>query len=197
MIKRILIFSLIVIVAGVLPAQNFSNLWQGHFSYNNIVDIAKSETKIYAAAENAVFSYDTQTNDIETITTVEGLSGEEISTVHFSEEFETLIIGYNNGLMELYFESDEEILSIVDILDKITISPDNKRINHFNEHDGLIYVSANFGISVYNLERLEFGDSYFLGNGGSQIEVTQSTVFENFIYASCKDGNGIKKRKFR
>lgn len=176
-----------------MVAQNFSNLWDGHFSYFNTSDVTRSETKIYAASENAIFSYDVNTNEIEEITTVQGLSGETISTIEFSETFNLLLIGYENGLIELFFEDDDTLLSVIDILDKETISPDNKRINDFNEHDGLVYISTDFGITVYDLDRLEFGDTFFLGNGGLQTKVYNTTIFDEAIYAACADGNGIKK----
>jgi hypothetical protein len=68
-----------------------------------------------------------------------------------------------------------------------------KKINHFNEYEGLVYISTDYGISVYDLERLEFGDTYFMGNGGSQIIVNQTTIFDGNIYAACSSGNAIKK----
>ncbi|MEW4923176.1 two-component regulator propeller domain-containing protein [Algibacter sp. 2305UL17-15] len=174
-------------------AQDFSNLWKGYFSYYNITDIVSSETKIYASAENAVFSYDIQTKEIEKITTVNGLSGEAISTIFYSDAFGLLLIGYENGLMEVVLDDDDDVLTIVDIRDKPTIPPNDKRINHFNAHENLVYIATDFGISVFDLERLEFGDTYFIGNLGSQIEVKQTTIFNGFIYAGCLDGAGIRK----
>ncbi len=127
------------------------------------------------------------------ITTINGLSGESISTIYYSENYELLVVGYENGLIEVVFDNDTEILTVVDIIDKPTISPTDKKINHINAYQNLIYISTNYGISVYDLERLEFGDTYFIGNGGSQIPVTQTTIFEDYIYASCLGGNGIRK----
>ncbi len=192
MVKRILLI-IVISFSFVVNSQDFSTLWEGYFSYFNIVDVTRSNEKIYAAAENAIFSYDVNTNEIQTITTIDGLSGDNISTIEYSNEFDLLLIGYETGLIEVYFETDEGILSVVDILEKETISPAIKGINHFNEHEGLVYISTDFGISVYDLERLEFGDTFFLGNGGSQIIVEQTTVFNDAIYAACKSGNGIKK----
>ena len=52
-----------------------------------------SQEKIYAASENAIFSYDIVTEELETISTINGLSGELISTLHYSEGYGLLIIG--------------------------------------------------------------------------------------------------------
>lgn len=187
----------IIIIVSVLftlfsNAQDFSALWEGHFSYLNIRDVVQGNNKVYAASENAVFIYDLETLELNKISTVNGLSGEFISTIHYSVAFQQLLIGYENGLIEIVLEQNDEILSVVDILEKQTIAPDNKRINHFNENNGLVYVSTDFGISVYDLERLEFGDTFFIGDGGTQIIVSQTAVFQDNIYAACLSSSGIR-----
>ena len=192
MLKRIVVFTICLLPLCNF-AQDFSALWKGYFSFFNIKDVVQGNTKMYAASENAVFSYDTQTNQITEITTVNGLSGEQISTIYYSVEYQLLIIGYENGLIEIAFDNGDNVLSILDIIDKPTIPPTSKRINHFNANGKLIYISTNFGISVYNLERLEFGDTYFIGDLGAQTKVTQTTIFGDYIYAACQNGSGLRK----
>ncbi|WP_179318872.1 type IX secretion system anionic LPS delivery protein PorZ [Winogradskyella helgolandensis] len=190
------VFKIFILVFGLTAScysQDFSTLWQGHYSYNDIVDVVSGENKIYAAAQNAVFRYDIQTNELTTITSVEGLSGEQITTIYYSELYQYLLVGYETGLIEVYSETENSVLSVVDILDKVNITPANKRINHFFENEGEIYISTDYGVSVYDLERLEFGDTYFLGNGGSQVSVNQVSILNNEIYAACSASNGIKK----
>ena len=174
-------------------SQDYSQLWEGHFSYLNIKDVSQGNNKIYAAAENAVFIYDLISNDLETISTINGLSGETISTIHYSETYGLLLIGYENGLMEIISDSNDDVLTIIDILEKPTIPPTDKKINHFNEFNEVVYISTDYGISVYNLENLEFGDTYFIGNAGSQVIVKETSIFGDYIYAACQGGNGLKK----
>ncbi|MEM6516514.1 MAG: ABC transporter substrate-binding protein [Bacteroidota bacterium] len=189
------LFSVIItlLLSLNVTAQDFSDLWEGYFSYFNINAISQGETSIYAAAENAIFSFNTLTNEIETITTINGLSGENISTIYYSENFQILVIGYENGLIEIYSENDKSILSVVDILEKETISPALKRINHINENEGFIYISSDFGISVYDLDLLQFGDSYFIGDNGAQIQINQTEIFNGMIYAACGSNAGIRR----
>ncbi|GAA3558596.1 two-component regulator propeller domain-containing protein [Snuella lapsa] len=174
-------------------AQDYSLLWQGYFSYNNVRDVVRGKDKLYAASENAVFSLDLETQELTELSTVNGLSGETISTIYYSDLYELLLIGYENGLIEIAFDNDENILTVVDIIGKVTIPPTEKRINHFNVFDNLVYIATDYGISVYDLERLEFGDTYFIGSGGAQVKVSQTTIFGDFIYAACLGGNGLKK----
>ena len=174
-----------------LQAQNFENSWTGYFSYVSIKSISQGNDKIYAAAENAIFTYDLSSEEISSISTINGLSGNPISTAYYSENNGLYVIGYENGLIEIVINGEDNVLKVVDILDKTTIPPNMKTINHFNEYDGRLYISTGFGISVYNLETLEFGDTYFIGDLGSQINITQTAVQGNLIYASSSE-NGIK-----
>ena len=183
---------LIFLNFGTLFSQDFSSDWKGYFSYLDIADISQSDEKIYAAADNAVFTFDMNTNEIEKISTINGLSGESISSIHYSSDYELLIIGYINGLMEIVFDNDDNVLTIIDIFDKPTISPENKIITHFNEYNGVVYISTDYGISVYDLENLEFGDTYFIGDLGSQIKVKGTTIFNDHIYAVSADA-GVRK----
>ena len=189
---KLITLILFLIVSKPIFGQNFSNLWEGHFSYLNIIDFSSSEDVLYAASENAVFTFDYNSNEINKISTIEGLSGGKISSIYFSDSNDILIIGYDTGLIDIVL-SDNEVLTVIDILNKVTIPPDTKNINHFYENEGLLYISTDYGISVYDLERLEFGDTYFIGTGGSQIIVNQTTVYDGFIYAACSNGNGIKR----
>ncbi|WP_405294210.1 two-component regulator propeller domain-containing protein [Algibacter sp. Ld11] len=192
MFKKFIIF-LIYIVPLLQFAQDFSNLWQGYFSYNQVNEVVRGNNKIYAASDNAIFSFDNQTKVLEEITTINGLSGETISTIYYSEAYELLVVGYENGLLEIVFDEDDDILTVVDIVNKSTILDGDKVINHIQANEKYVYLSTGYGISVFDLERLEFGDTYFIGDGGIQIEVSQTALFGDYIYAACRDGGGLKK----
>ncbi len=153
MIKRIILI-LVLLSPWFKQAQDFSAQWQGYFSYYDIKDLSQGNNKIFAAAENAVFTYDLETEELNTITTINGLSGETISAVHYREAYELLVIGYENGLLEIVCDNDDDVLTIVDILDKPTIPSTQKMINHFYEYNNLVYISTDYGISVYDLELL-------------------------------------------
>ena len=162
--------------------------WEAYFSYNSIKDIEIGSDIIYAASENAIFTYDPYTNSIETITTIEGLSGDYITTIKYSENYNLLMIGYETGLMEVYDLNTNTVLKVVDILNQITIPPNNRRINDFYEFDNLVYISTNYGISIYDMQSLEFGDTYYIGFNGTQTRVHQITINNNEIYAATSDG---------
>ncbi len=186
------VIAFLLIIPFLVSSQNFEDRWTGHFSYVSVKDISEGNNKVFVGAENAVFIYDLSTLGIKTLSTVNGLSGEFISTIHYSEEYKLLVIGYENGLMNIVKDGEENILKIVDILEKQTIPPNKKRINNFDEYNGKLYISTQYGISVYDLARLEFGDTYFIGDGGGQIDIVQTTVQEPYIFAAS-GSNGIRR----
>lgn len=187
--KRGFLYILFLSLFQFAGAQN-KLLWQGYFSFNEIKDISQSPTTVFTASENALFSKNTTTNTSKTITTVDGLSGQTISSLYHSEGFKKTIIGYENGLMIVVNDADGSILKVVDIINK-QLPATIKKINHFMEHNGLVYVSCDFGIVQFNLNTLQFGDTYFIGDNGAEIKVRQTAYFNGFIYAATS--NGIKR----
>ncbi|WP_310559357.1 T9SS type A sorting domain-containing protein [Flavobacterium sp.] len=167
-------------------AQN-SMLWQGYFSYNDIRDVSQSTVSIFGASENALFSKNSNTNEIKTTTTIDGLSGQIIASLYYSPTSNKTLVGYENGLMTVINEADGSMLNVVDIINK-QLPANIKRINHFMEYNGIVYVSCDFGIVQFNLTTNLFGDTYFIGNNGAEISVSQTAVFNGSIYASTTDG---------
>ena len=173
-------------------SQNFEEQWKGFFSYVSVKAISQGNGKVYVGAENAVFTYELSSQELTTISSIQGLSGESISTLHYSNDYGALFIGYETGLIEVVIDGEENILKVVDILDKPTIPPNKKRINQFYENDGNLYISTEYGISVYDIARLEFGDTYLIGTLGTQINVTQTTILPPYIYAATIE-EGLKR----
>jgi hypothetical protein len=165
--------------------------WRSYFSYNNIKDISQSGSTIYAGAESAVFSKGLLTNELKTITSVDGLKTENVSAIHYSTQYNKLLVGNENGLL-LVVNSDNSVLNVIDIIQETTVASNKKKINHIYEFEGKAYISCNFGIAVFNLATLEFGDTYYLGPNGAEIPVLQSTVYNGYIYAATAE-NGIRK----
>lgn len=169
-------------------AQSRFPAWEEHFSYNKIVDLTSDSDKLYVASENAVFVYNHNTYELNTITSLDGLAGEMISSIAYSKDWNTLLIGYETGLIETVNLENATVKTYIDIVDKHTIQPNKKKINHFSVDENLAYVSTDYGISVLNLERQEFGDTYYIGYLGSHLAVNQAQIHGDYIYAATIEG---------
>src|SRR5699024_7790988 len=114
--------------------------------------------------------------------------GENITSLGYSESTNTLLIGYENGLLQLVELDEIKVKTFVDIVEKHSIQANKKRVNHIRMDGGLAYISTDYGISVFNMSRKEFGDTYYIGYLGSQLEVKQTAVFNGYIYAVTPGG---------
>lgn len=164
--------------------------WRGYFSYNNIKHLVETETNIYAGSENAYFSKKILSGELQTTNTVDGLTGQGIDAFYHSKNFNLTFLGFSDGLMNLINENDRSVRTINDIRNNQGIAPNLKRINHFYEHQNFLYISCGFGIVVFNLETLKFGDTYIIGSGGSEVNVLNTTVWNEMIFATIEN-NGI------
>jgi hypothetical protein len=183
--KKLLLLSSLFFSLSFSAQTDYSDTWEDFYSYNNVKDFIKVDDIIYALVDNAVFTFDVITKEVHKLSSVQGLSGETTASIYYNKSFQRLFIGYESGLIE-----------VVDNDGSITISSNivnfnqsgQKRINHFKEFNNKLYVSTPFGIVVYDIEKLEFGDTYFIGNNSSSLEVYQTEVFNGFIYAATDTG---------
>ena len=189
--SKILILLAVLFHLIQMKAQDYADNWTGYFSYNTITAISKGDTKIYAAAQNSVFSYELATNQIETLSTINGLAGSAISAIHYSENTGVLFIGYASGVIDIV-KADGTVSTVVAIRDKPVILPSEKIINSFTESENTLYIATGFGISLFDISRLEFDDSYFIGDNGARLNILQTTIYDGYIYAASPTG-GLRR----
>ena len=161
--------------------------WETYFSYNSIPSIAEGLNEIYFASYNSIFSYNIFNSQIEKFDTLNELSGDEISAFYHSENNNLIAIGYSSGFLQIINLNSNSIVNIYDILNKPTIPADRKKINHFYQNGDGLLISTGYGISVYDLNEFEFGDTYYIGNLASMLNVSSTIINENYIYASSPD----------
>lgn len=183
------IFALFFLITSLSYSQN-NQLWGSYFSYNNIQDISESNIRIYAGAENAVFTKNILTNELRTITSVDGLKTENLTAIYYSPAYNKTLVGSANGLL-LIINADNSITTKIDIIEETTVQPDKKKINHIYEYEGKAYIGCDFGIAVLNLATMEFGDTFYLGPNGAEIPVVQTAVHLGTIYAATGT-NGLR-----
>ena len=183
--KKLILFYFFFLSVLLHAQTNYSDSWEDFYSYNNVKDFVKVDAIIYALTDNAIFTYNINNQEINKISSIQGLSGETTSSIFYDTQFKRLVIGYKNGLVE-----------VVDEDGTITISSDivnfnqsgEKSINHISKFDNKLYLATPFAIVVYDIEKLEFGDTYFIGNGSRAIKINKTAIFNGSIVAATGDG---------
>lgn len=185
--KKITLFLIVVLPTIILAQQN---AWKGYFSYNEITDLTTNENKVIASTKNSLFSKETTTGNLVTFTSINEVKPANITTIYQSSTHHTFI-GNENGLI-IIIKPDGSVINKPDIILEVPVPPNNKKINDFYEYNGKIYVATQYGITVVNLSNLEIDETYYIGNSGESLDILQTTVFNNEIYAVTRT-QGIKK----
>ncbi len=189
MLKKITLVFLLI--QSLVWGQNFSANWRGYFSYNSIVATTNSESNIYIAANNSIFKHSIASRTNTEFTSINGVSSEDIKILHFSAEFNSLIIGFANGLIQIIDETTGQITTLNDITEVQRFPPSNVVINSLFEDNGILYIATGFGIVEYDLSKKAFADTYLISDSLSIISnITAVGVIGDLIIASI-EGRGL------
>lgn len=163
-----------------------SKLWESMYSYYNTSAAVVFDQNMVVAAENTLFIYDVEQNLTETITTIEGLPGDNISALAAYHPY--LLIGHQNGVLTQMHTQTKEIILDNSIERNTSLIANQKHINHIQVSGDLAYLATGYGITVLNPTTLEFGDTYYFGSLGNRKEVFQAMIHQNNLYAATEQG---------
>ena len=159
--------------------------WRTHLPYQKVIGVEPVGNLIYAATEYELFFYDKEDGSIHILNKINGLSDVGISTMGYCKSQQKLFVAYTNANVDL-IDRDGNISNMSDIKDKNIVG--NKSINHVFFDGDLAYVACGFGIVVFDLKREEVKDTYYIGNQGDMVNVTDVAIYNGRIYASTDDG---------
>ena len=185
--RRFTFFIALWLVSSLAFAQEGVSIgnWRTHLPYQKVIAVEPVGNKIYAATEYELFYYDTQDNSINILNKINGLSDIGISTIRYNKSQRKLFVAYTNANVDLIY-SDGSIKNMSDIKDKNIVG--NKSLNNVFFDGDLAYVACGFGIVVFDLKKEEVKDTYYIGNQGDMVNVTDVAIFNRKIYACTDDG---------
>jgi hypothetical protein len=168
----------------LLAAQTALEQWQDYFPFTGTHTVVKGNNQIFCANAHMVFSYSLMDNSIEKATKVNQLSAVRISTIGFDNHSGTLVVGYENGNLDLIRNGRTYNLNSIQNSSIFGI----KRINHVFPEQGRAYLSTGFGIVYIDLQNEEVIDSYIIGPGGANLQINAVTKQGGYIYAATDIG---------
>ena len=159
--------------------------WRTHMPYGNVIDVELLGSKVYAATNYDLFTYDKDDGSIQILNKINGLSDIGISVIRRNPTLDILMVAYANANIDL-IDKQGNIYNMSDIKDKNILG--NKTINNVAFKGGMAYVACGFGIVVFDLSKQEVKDTYYIGSNGSAVNVTDIAFFNGRIYAATTDG---------
>ena len=172
-----------VFAQGKLPA---TGQWRNHASYRISGKCEASGPYIYVASAGGLFRIDHRNAEIKTLSKLDGFQASGISTMRYAAELKILIIGYENGMIEL-LKNDQELSPITGLYTKLIQG--DKAITHIAVSGNKAILSTSFGLLVLDLVKEEISDSYTaIGLGGQSLAVLSTAIAGDSIYAGIATG---------
>src|SRR4030095_849811 len=121
---------------------------------------------------------------MEGMSKVTGLSDIESTIVGFDVTHNLLIITYKNSNIDIL--KDGQVINISDIERKNIVG--DKAIYGIYFNGDYAYLSCGFGIVVLDLLKYEIKDTYYIGPGGTSLQVNDVTSDGAYLYAATTSG---------
>ncbi|MFO7791207.1 MAG: two-component regulator propeller domain-containing protein [Bacteroidales bacterium] len=158
--------------------------WRDHLPYSRGTCVAESDEEIFLATAEALFSYNKNSGETEKLNKINALSDIGIGYIAYNDDYDMLIIGYNNGNID--FMQDRTVTNLADIKRKNI--PAVKSINHILFVDDYAILSTGFGIVVLDIQRKEIKYTYYIGELGGYLKVFQTEFDGEYLYAATENG---------
>lgn len=160
--------------------------WRLHLSFNNLNTLAATPDYIYAANEVGIFVLDKIGQEVSVISKANGLSGAGISAIAYDEQRKTLLIAFENGLINILADNTISIFS--NLANSSAISG-SRKINHIAIENNLAYLSTDFGVVVFDLDKKEVKETYRdLSDTGENLKIYESVISQDSIYLATEHG---------
>jgi hypothetical protein len=187
--KKILSLSFFLFLVGLSSSSRAQGIaigeWRDHLPYQVTRALSDAGDKVYCAGVSSVFYYDKNDASLNRLSTVNGLSDVEVSTLKYNPSTGVLVIAYLNGNIDLLLRSGE-IINVAFIKKSDIVG--NKTINRIDIEEELAFLSCGFGIVVFDTRKKEIRDTYFVGEDGNKLQVHDVIVEPDTIYAATEAG---------
>lgn len=158
--------------------------WTAHFAYLPSDKIVLAEDRIYCAQTSGLFVYHLSSGTLETKNKVEGLSDVGVSAIGYSETSQTVVVGYQNGNIDLICQGRRYNLSSIK---QQTLYAD-KTVRHVYCEAQKAYLSCDFGLVIIDLVHRTLASTCLLGTDATPIPVYGTTCFQQRLYAATSEG---------
>lgn len=182
--------SFLILFAGVKITQAQQTGWSSITSYNSVngIDASEDDT-IWGVSNGGLFSFKNKefTN---TFTPVDGMYRLDGLEIIYLQELNSVVIGYIDGMMDLYNIDDGQFDRVEDISRVKAFT--SKRINDFELYDGSLYVATEFGVVIYDTSTFLVSNSYTkIGSFDRGSPVNDVTIGNGTIYLGGQQGVAV------
>jgi ligand-binding sensor domain-containing protein len=125
--------------------------WKTHLSHEYAIQMAERQGVLYCITQGGLFTYNLQTQETQTYSTVNQLSGVTPTAIFYHKASDLIFIGYEDGKID-YFQTPDNIQNLTDLYRNEFYT--QKNILAFTGEGDLLFVATPFGMVVYDLKNV-------------------------------------------
>ncbi len=157
MIKRYITAFLLALAMAVSALANDTYSWSKFPVFaDGITAVAQGKDKVYYVSRNNLFSFDEKTQETYCYDSLNTLTGTKVTDIYYSHADGFLLVVYDDGNLDVLYD-DGEMLNLPEIRDSSITS--SKTVNDVDFADGLMLIGTDFGIVLYDLDKMEVRES--------------------------------------
>ncbi len=186
--RSVVLASLLLILIPVALVGQQSPLdmgrWRNFTDMKTVRAIAATTDSLWVATSGGLFLYNPSTNHFAKFTNSEGLSSNDLTAVTV-DGAGRVWIGSSDGFIDSYNPSTGDWVAITAIEESDRVQ---KAIRSFLARGDSLFIGTDFGITVFQLSRKEFKDTYANLGFATQAGVNEVKIFKNRIWAATDLG---------
>jgi hypothetical protein len=162
--------------------------WRLHVPNRKCIDVASGNGMIYSINEMGLVEYDLNSKELSLMTSVNSISDIGITALCFVKSTSALVIGYENGNIDIYKNNTVTNVPAV----KLAQIPGSKRINNIIERNGEVYLATDFCIVLLDVIKKEIRDTWYPTAGNISVldlDLRNDTLFAltpNALYTGAR-----------
>ena len=194
--KKILTFLLVWSMALSVHAFATGD-WKHYLSYTNALSSAMVGDEIFANFGGNLLSYHPVDGEVRTYSKLNGLNGQNISSMAYSETEKCLVLVYSDLLVDLYFPEEDVIVAVPQFRNT---GMDGMRLNNLFIDGENAILAFNYGVAHLNLKHQSVTGFYTF-----EEEVITAAYHQKVLYAATADrllacsteGNPLDKNEWK
>ncbi len=163
--------------------------WKNFTDMKNITAIASTANDVWCGTSGGVFRYRISDSSFQKFSNSEGLSSNNITALAI-DKYGSVWIGQNSGAIDVYSPSTQTWRYVRDIILSTKV---HKSIRNFFMQGDSLYISTDFGISLFSISKFEFSDTYSNLGALAQPSVGAAIFSEKKIWAITTQGIAVSK----
>ncbi|BDC99866.1 T9SS type A sorting domain-containing protein [Persicobacter psychrovividus] len=159
--------------------------WRSHFNYRQAALVASNPDSVCCATQNSLFFYDRQSNEVEVVSSSDGLSENEFSTLAYDARNKAWLIGYQSGGID---QLKGRAITTFDAI-RQDPQPGDKAIQKILFKGDTSIVILSYGAFIYESSTNRvISTARNLGQNGAALRILDGTVKGDSLMLATAEG---------